>query len=102
MNQSAYSAIVQDPKIVSVAARQARIDKQECKKTRKDVILILSEVLENRQAKVKSLLVKKLSKQTSAIIAPPKQRFYENFKPISLREQITKLIASEKLLRKIP
>ena len=53
VNQSAYSAIIHDPKIVSVAARQARIDKQECKKTRKDVIMILSEVLENRQAKVK-------------------------------------------------
>ena len=48
--------------------------------------MILSEVLENRQVKVKSQLVKKLSKQTAAIIAPPKQRMYENFKPISLNE----------------
>ena len=32
---------------------------------------------------------------------PPKQKLYSDFKPLTLREQIAKLIASEKLLRKI-
>ena len=46
--------------------------------------------------------MKKLSKQTSAVIIPPRQRLNENFKPIPLKDQITKLILCEKLLRKIP
>lgn len=35
-------------------------------------------------------------------MAQPNKRIYENFKPITLKEQITKLITSEKLLRKTP
>ena len=62
LNQSTYDAIIQDPKIVKQAAREARIEQQESKKARRDVIKILTEILENRQVKVKAQLVKKLSK----------------------------------------
>lgn len=36
------------------------------------------------------------------MIIPPRQRLHENFKPIPLKDQITKLILCEKLFRKIP
>ena len=78
----------------------------EKKRVRKQVIAILSEVLDHRQASVKQQIVKKLCANQKGQDPFGQMNLSKGLvpalKPMSLHQQVIKLTASEKLLSRLP